>query len=159
MGMRFSVVLEGATYPVEVSEGLQVTVGEEVYQAAVDVAGPRFAVRLGRKRYEFQVEGRTVHFEGEPLEVAFHGYEGHNGGVLRGSSLTTGAQVRAPMPGRVVAVLVEEGSDVARGAPLLILEAMKMQNEIPSPASGIVKEVRVRADSTVGKEDLLLVIE
>lgn len=156
--MRFDVVLEGTTYPVEVTEGLQVTVGEETYEAEVDVSGRRFRVQLGRRRFEFQVEGRTVRFEGRPLEVVFHGYEGHNGGVLRGAP-TAGAVVRAPMPGRVVAVLVEEGASVARGAPLLILEAMKMQNEVPSPAGGVVKRVQVQAGAAVGKEDPLLVIE
>ncbi len=158
MAMRFDVVLEGTTYPVEVAEGLRITVGEATYKAKVDVSGPRFRVRLGRKRFEFQVEGRTLSFQGKPLEVVFQGYHGHNGGILRGAP-TAGALVRAPMPGRVVAVLVEEGASVARGAPLLILEAMKMQNEVPSPAGGVVKEVQVRAGTTVGKEDILLVIE
>lgn len=67
-------------------------------------------------------------------------------------------EVRAPMPGRVVAVIVEEGDRVDLGAPLLILEAMKMQNEIPAPLEGVVQEVRVAPGAAVGREDLLLVI-
>jgi biotin carboxyl carrier protein len=53
------------------------------------------------------------------------------------------------MPGRVVRVLVAKGDTVARGAGLLILEAMKMENEIQAPAAGVVDEVFVTAGQTV----------
>jgi biotin carboxyl carrier protein len=55
----------------------------------------------------------------------------------------------APMPGRIVRVLVEKGETVAKGAGLLVLEAMKMENEIQAPAEGVVDEVLVEAGQTV----------
>lgn len=67
--------------------------------------------------------------------------------------------VCAPMPGKIVDVLVEPGAIVSEGEALIILEAMKMQNEIISPVSGIVKEVPVRQNETVNKEDILVEIE
>lgn len=67
--------------------------------------------------------------------------------------------VRAPMPGKIIDVLVREGASVRRGEPLVILEAMKMQNEILSPASGIVVKVAARAGTNVMKDDLLAEIK
>ncbi len=161
MATRFSVVIEGVEYPVEVSDR-QVTVAERTYQAKVRVAGPVFKVWLGRKSFEFRVQGRTVTLGGEPLEVIFEGYENHDGegpGRPRARAPLGEGIVRAPMPGRVVAVAVKEGEPVSLGSPLLILEAMKMQNEIPSPAGGVVKEVKVAPDDVVGKEEILVVIQ
>ena len=47
----------------------------------------------------------------------------------------------APMPGKVIAVLVEQGASVERGAPLVIMEAMKMEHTIAAPAAGTIKEI------------------
>jgi biotin carboxyl carrier protein len=57
--------------------------------------------------------------------------------------------IKAPMPGRITRVLVEKGASIQRGAGLLVLEAMKMENEIPAPANGVVDEIFVKAGDTV----------
>jgi biotin carboxyl carrier protein len=67
--------------------------------------------------------------------------------------------IGAPMPGKIVDVLVEEGAKVSEGEALLILEAMKMQNEISSTVTGTVKKVFVRQNDIVNKEDVLVEIE
>ncbi len=67
--------------------------------------------------------------------------------------------LRAPMPGKIIDVLVREGSTVLRGEPVLILEAMKMQNEIQSPVNGIIKSVIAKANTNVMKDDLLVEIK
>jgi biotin carboxyl carrier protein len=64
--------------------------------------------------------------------------------------------IGAPMPGKIVDLLVEAGAKVKEGEALLILEAMKMQNEIVSPVSGIIKKVFIRQNDIVNKEDLLI---
>jgi len=66
--------------------------------------------------------------------------------------------IKAPMPGKVIEVLVREGDNINRGEPLLILEAMKMQNEINSPVNGIVTSVNVGSETSVIKDDILLEI-
>lgn len=72
---------------------------------------------------------------------------------------TAGAgTVTAPMPGNINDVKVKPGDQVASGTPLLILEAMKMENEITSPVAGTVKEVRVQKGQTVNNGDVLVVI-
>lgn len=69
------------------------------------------------------------------------------------------AQVKAPMPGKVVRVLVEAGQTVEAGQGLVVVEAMKMQNELKSPKSGTVAELRAEPGSTVNAGDVLVVVE
>jgi 3-methylcrotonyl-CoA carboxylase alpha subunit len=73
-----------------------------------------------------------------PLDVAAVGGAGH-GGLL------------APMPGRVIALLAEEGARVEAGAPLLILEAMKMEHKLIAPSAGVVTAFRCAVDDQVGE--------
>jgi biotin carboxyl carrier protein len=67
--------------------------------------------------------------------------------------------IKAPMPGKVIDVLVREGAPVLRGEPLVILEAMKMQNEIISPVNGIIVRINARANTNVMKGDMLVEIK
>src|SRR5512140_1718000 len=67
--------------------------------------------------------------------------------------------LKAPMPGKILDVLVREGSTVLRGEPLVILEAMKMQNEIQSPVNGQVVKVLAKANTNVMKDDILVEIK
>jgi glutaconyl-CoA/methylmalonyl-CoA decarboxylase subunit gamma len=67
--------------------------------------------------------------------------------------------VKAPMPGKIIDVLVREGICVLRGEPLLILEAMKMQNEIMAPVTGTIVKVTARPNTNVMKDDLLVEIK
>lgn len=69
------------------------------------------------------------------------------------------ATIRASMPGRVVRVLVEEGDAVAAHQGVLVIEAMKMQNELKSPREGRVAEIRVSPGDTVTAGDILAVVE
>lgn len=68
-------------------------------------------------------------------------------------------QLKAEMPGKVVRVLVKEGDSVAFDQGLLVLEAMKMQNEIRAPKSGVVREVGVTAGTAVNTGQFLLSLE
>lgn len=67
--------------------------------------------------------------------------------------------VKAPMPGKIIDVLVREGSPVLRGEPVVILEAMKMQNEILSPVNGTITRVSAKPNTNVMKDDLLVEIK
>ncbi len=67
--------------------------------------------------------------------------------------------VKAPMPGKIIDVLVREGATVLRGEPVVILEAMKMQNEILAPVGGTVTKVSAKANTNVMKDDLLIEIK
>jgi len=67
--------------------------------------------------------------------------------------------VRAPMPGKIIDVLVREGSQVLRGEPLVVLEAMKMQNEIQSTVNGLITSVSAKPNTNVMKDDILVEIK
>jgi biotin carboxyl carrier protein len=78
----------------------------------------------------------------------------------KGSGAGEGRQnIKALMPGKVVRVLVAQGDVVEAGQGLVVVEAMKMQNEMKSPKAGRVCEVKTRADATVAAGEVLLVIE
>jgi biotin carboxyl carrier protein len=66
------------------------------------------------------------------------------------------APLRAPMPGLVLRVLVQPGQEVAAGAGVVVLEAMKMENELKAPAGGVVGAVRVQPGAPVEKGQLLV---
>jgi biotin carboxyl carrier protein len=85
----------------------------------------------------------------------------HRAGRMRVASPAGGQtrEVRAPMPGLIVAVEVEEGTRVETGAGLAVIEAMKMENEILAPASGIVRGIGVRTGQVIEKDVLICRIE
>ncbi len=68
-------------------------------------------------------------------------------------------EIRSVMPGVIRKILKTEGDTVADGEPLFILEAMKMENEVPSPAAGILKRVPIQEGQTVATGELLAVVD
>ncbi|WP_054840246.1 biotin/lipoyl-containing protein [Thermococcus sp. JCM 11816] len=69
-----------------------------------------------------------------------------------------GVVTAPPMPGKILKILVKEGEQVRTGQGLLILEAMKMENEIPAPKDGVVKKILVKEGDTVNTGDPLIEI-
>ncbi len=80
-------------------------------------------------------------------------------GLVRTGTQTGEATVQAPMPGLVIGIPVEAGTTIAEGQTVIILEAMKMENDLPSPIAGTVKEVRVNKGQAVDQGQVLVVIE
>jgi biotin carboxyl carrier protein len=98
-------------------------------------------VTLGGQRYRVQVEDGRARQAGERRAAIEEVGE---------------AEVVSPMPGMVVAVLVETGQEVRTGEGLLILEAMKMENEIRAPRNGIVEELKVEPGQRISQDDVLV---
>ncbi|MBO7318710.1 MAG: biotin/lipoyl-binding protein, partial [Clostridia bacterium] len=69
-----------------------------------------------------------------------------------------GTSIVAPMPGKVLKVLVKVGDQVQENQPVMVLEAMKMENDIVAPCDGTVKQILVSKGSTVNTDDVLAVI-
>ncbi len=72
---------------------------------------------------------------------------------------SSSVSIEAPMPGKIIDIMVEEGTEVKEGEPVIILEAMKMQNEISSQVSGTVVSVPVKKNDSVMKDDVLMDIQ
>ncbi|MFZ4439870.1 MAG: biotin/lipoyl-containing protein [Syntrophales bacterium] len=66
--------------------------------------------------------------------------------------------VKAPMPGKILEVLVKVGDQVKEDDELVMLEAMKMENPIYAPADGVVKEIKVKANDSVETEQIMIVL-
>lgn len=113
----------------------------------LDVDGVRHTVHLARRQGE-----RLVALGGEIHHFAPAGEAGHQVAAL------VEPEVRAPMPGKVLQVLVAEGASVETGDGLLLLEAMKMENRLTAAAKGTVAEVRVAAGDMVSAGQVLLVL-
>ena len=91
--------------------------------------------------HEISLPDATIHVDvRDPLSLKHKGREDEMGGA---------GSVKALMPGRIVRVTVHKGDSVRKGASLVVLEAMKMENEIQAPADGIVEEVLVEPGQTV----------
>jgi biotin carboxyl carrier protein len=118
--------------------------------ASVLIGGRNFQVVLSQEG-EVEVNGRRLH-----VEV----FDPRDRRTTHDSVANHGSQhVRAPMPGKVVRVLAEVGDLVEEGRGLVVVEAMKMQNEMKSPQAGRVTEVRARPGAAVTAGEVLVVIE
>ena len=68
-------------------------------------------------------------------------------------------EIIAPMPGTIISILVKEGDEVLEYQEVVILEAMKMENAIPTPEAGKVIEIKVKVDDKVSTDQVLMVLE
>jgi biotin carboxyl carrier protein len=104
-------------------------------------------------------EPRRAIINGRPLEMKLETELERRARPNRNKAAASGSRVVAPMPGRVVKVAVRPGDVVAAGAPLLGIEAMKMENELLAPSGGRVGKVAVQVGATVEADQELIVIE
>ena len=154
-GAEHEVVVEYA------AAGWTVRAGEQAVCLAalrLDTATGTLRGLAGDSAFEIGVEldGETLHLFGPDGPVALHwagplahaGDDAHEGGGLS-----------APMPGKVVAVLVEAGAEVSRGQPVVVIEAMKMEHTIAAPADGKVTELRYRVGDQVAEGAALIGFE
>lgn len=164
--MKFQVAIGGKQRSVELrrtGDGWNCTVdGERRAVDAVEVAPGVFSLLLDRQSFAVHIErvGDTyrVHTRGTDLVAAVEDprrWAGRGGGPLGPAGRQ---EIAAPMPGKVIRVLVGEQQEVEAGQGLVVVEAMKMQNEIPSPKKGVVEKVLVREGDTVDHGETLLVV-
>ena len=132
IGGRYSLLIAGKSYEI---------LAHRVDKP--DVTGYRYEVLVAGQRFEITVEDERE----RTLAGSIHG--AHESGE---------AMVRAPMPGLVLGLPMNPGSNVERGQTVVILEAMKMENDLASPISGKVKEIRVSKGQTVNQGDVLVVV-
>jgi biotin carboxyl carrier protein len=167
--MAFIAKLGEETYTVEIED-----IGKSLYRIAVD--GNEFLVdgkKTGRTSYSLIVDNRSFEIDVDNTEDEYRVLvDGRNyhvnlvderkmrvGGAQSGLQLQGRQKVSVPMPGKVTAVLVSEGDAVEKGQGLIIVEAMKMENEVCSPITGEVKEIKVKAGDAVEGGAVLAIVE
>ena len=150
-----------ATYSVRLSvEGdrIGVNVGEHAFVGHVAREGDELRVRLEDRSFTATVvalgDERYVYCDGSMTRFVLVDPLAHPG-----DEMPQGGHLMAPMSGTVVAVLVEQGQAVDRGAPLMILEAMKMEHTISAPAAGTVAAINYRPGEQVAEGADLIDIE
>ncbi len=137
-GGQFSVRIEGRHYSGYVRSG------EKNASANSGEAGRQVVVTIGDREYDVVVDDET-----SLLRKSFQGArEGGTGSVI----------VKAPMPGLVVKLDVSSGEHVKVGQPLLVLEAMKMENEIRTTDAGLIQTIHVQPGTAVEKGEPLVTI-
>jgi len=164
--MTYEISIDGTNYRLELSqiEGRWTCRldGREIEADAVLARPDVISLRLGNKAYEVKCErvGSDLH-----LWVGSVRYEAE---VRDPRSLRSRARavedhgprkLTAPMPGKVVRILLREGAEVEAGTGVLVVEAMKMQNEVKSPKKGKIQKIAVREGAAVNAGDVLGIVE
>lgn len=150
---KYSLKINGNPYEVKIED-----INESSTMARVTVNGVK---------YDVEIEGGKASAVKKPQVVAAPEATGLS--VTPKTPIATkpaapaaaasGLKVTCPLPGTIISLNVKEGDTVAAGQTLLVLEAMKMENNIDAERGGVVKQVLVQAGATVMEGDVLLVIE
>ncbi len=164
--MTYEVHIDGKNYRLELdrAEGLWLCRldGREIEVDAVLARPDVLSLRIGNKAYEVKCErvGNDQHFW---VGSARFAAEVRDPRSLRGRVRAVDdhgpRKLTAPMPGKIVRVLVSQGAEVEAGAGVLVVEAMKMQNEIKSPKKGTIQKILVAEGAAVNAGDVLAIVE
>ncbi|HSA59009.1 MAG TPA: biotin/lipoyl-containing protein [bacterium] len=161
--MRFNAVIGGAEkIPVEKIEDGRFRVGEKerevsvevieegVYSLIVDGQSYEVAVREDKKGMTVEIGAHAIPVK---LEDPFQARSASGKGALEGEAV-----ISSPMPGRVVGLKVEAGQAVKEGDGVVLVEAMKMENELHAPKDGKIKSILVKVGEAVeGGQDLVVI--
>lgn len=133
IGGRYSLVLAGKSYDI-FARSITRPDQKDSQTYEIQLAGQRFEVKVEDERARLLA------------------------GLVQSGSHSGEAQIQAPMPGLVVGIPVEQGATVTAGQPVVILEAMKMENDLSAPISGTIKEIRVQKGQTVDQGEVLVIV-
>lgn len=164
--MIYDVSIDGKSYRLDLTQtegGWSCRVdGRDVDVDAVLARPNVLSLRLGNKAYEVKCErvGADVHvWVGSQRFAA----EVRDPRALRSRTRAADDQgpkkLTAPMPGKVVRILLSQGSEVEPGTGVLVVEAMKMQNEVKSPKKGTIQKILVSEGAAVNAGDVLAIVE
>jgi len=171
--MKHLLTIQGREHTLEVKRGdpLVCSLDGDSFSAEVAEAQPGvYSVLIGGKSFSVRVDPAgaasgdagggeyAVHVDGVSCRIAVADPRRRRRGgsqvAIEGSQI-----VRAPMPGKVVRLLVSEGDAVEAGQGLVVVEAMKMQNEVKSPKAGSVQKVMAQVGQAVNAGETLAIVE
>jgi biotin carboxyl carrier protein len=162
--MKYVTTIDNQQFDIEVVDEHHIRIGGRLLQVDFEtVSGqPVFSLILDGKSYEAYVyqgeEDWDVLLRGRQYQVKVEDEREKRLRAAGGGGVAEGGEfhLKAPMPGLVVTILVEEGQAVKKGQVMLILESMKMQNELKSPRDGVIGRIRVKAGESVEQKQPLL---
>ncbi len=152
---RYDLVINGANYSVDIVDlaGNQATVNVNGVTYKVEIAGGALPVLSAEPRAAAPAAAA------QPAARAMAGAAKAAPAMAAPAAAPAGGEViSAPMPGHILSVAVKEGDTVEVGDTVLVMEAMKMENEIKAHVSGTIQEVKVSKGQDVGVGEVLIVI-
>ncbi len=166
--MQFESEINGEVFGVELNDQLTEAVVEDTkvpLEIIVQGSG-RILLRSGTKLYKIdniEVDERNVSFSinGTYFETTVKDEQDlllEKLGFHAGAAASAGS-LNAPMPGKILELLISDGETVEEGQPVLILEAMKMENELKSPSNGVISKLHIQQGDNVEKNQILIDIE
>lgn len=166
--MQFESIINDDVFRVDLNDQLTEAIVEDTkvpLEVIVQGSG-RILLRTGTKIYKIdniEVDERNVSFSinGTYFETTVKDEQElllEKLGFKAGATASAGS-LNAPMPGKILELLISDGDSVEEGQPVLILEAMKMENELKSPSNGVVSKLHIQQGDNVEKNQILIDIE
>ncbi len=164
--MKYIATVGEESFEIEIRSGGEVLLNGRVLRADFQSVAdqPVYSLLLDGQSYEASINttesGIQVLLRGQLLDVHVEDErqrrlrESSGGQVIQSGDI----HLKAPMPGLVVAVPVEPGQEVKDGENLIILESMKMQNELKAPRDGVISRLRVKPGDSVENNQVLLIL-
>jgi len=165
--LKCEIELDGKLYSVEsagTGQRARWTVNGRMLDAdAVEVSPSIYSILIDGKSFEARVESKVdselrVTVAGRQFSATIRNPRKWKRDRRAGAEAEGPQQAKAPMPGKIVIVLVKIGDAVAAGQGIAVVEAMKMQNEIRSPKSGTIERVLVAAGQTVNAGEVVAIV-
>jgi biotin carboxyl carrier protein len=164
--VKLQIEIAGKKRHVELTEAGERPVwtmdGQRLEADATEVSPGIYSILINGKSLEVRIERRGAELRAMTCDREFavviqdeREWRRHRGGSVEAEGRQ---QVLAPMPGKVVRVLVSAGDSVRAGQGLLVVEAMKMQNEVRAPKSGTIDRVRVVEGQTVNAGEVVVIV-
>ena len=170
--MKLTAAIPDSEYDVSLNMmdgAVAVEVDGRHYEIAVrELARGEYLLISGANVYKCRVEQKSESASGESFAIVLRG-RNYDVAIIDPKRLRSGqssaahhagaAEIVSPMPGKIVRVLVKTGANVEAGEGIIVVEAMKMQNEMKAPKAGVVVSINAAEGATVSAGDVLAVIE
>ena len=168
--MKLFAELNDENHEIEIKrdgERVFAAIGEREYELEASQPEPNvYLLKNGGRIFEVFVSPQKNTDEPLQVRVGTNEFEINltdpkrlRGTAGAGASSDGAAEIKTAMPGKVVRVLTEQGAEIKKGEGVVVVEAMKMQNEMKSPKDGVIKEIRFSEGATVNAGDILAIIE
>ena len=162
--MKYLTIINSQRYEIEIDQAGSVLINGKVRDVDfLNLGGSLYSIITENKSLEAVIDDDddkiAVMMDGRLFETQVLDERAMLLVQRRGGLASSSGEVHAPMPGLIVMVPAESGQAVAQGDTLVILESMKMQNELKSPVAGTIKAIHVQAGQAVDKNDLLVEID
>jgi biotin carboxyl carrier protein len=164
---EYIVTINGEKKAVQLSDNSEFNLnGKNFHYEVIELSNNDFLLRIDNNFYEISAEKKdsdnySLVINGKVIEAVVRSalQEKASGLIEQSSNRNHKLEVKAPMPGMILKIKKNVGDIVEKGDSIIILEAMKMENDIKSPFSGLIKEIKVIENSPVEKGAILFTIE